>query len=613
MHAELFTRNASSTRLFLALMFWFSCLILLLPGSLLGQERQIVTSEIAVSSSEATLRVAFADNGDLLIAFRDGAISVDGEPIGTFERGDALDVSWRALLGQAVAADGAVLSELLQSWEPPEDEGGEAARVVDTTLEARLAAQPEPAEEVDPPAPDAPAGIGQLDGAILEQLLGRPDRLRELSGALEGLSMNGVRVHIGESVTIEEDEVVRGSLLVVDADAELRGRVEGNIVVLGGTLNLHEGSSVTGDVRWNDGRVTGHRDVVNGRIRRAEVAEAEGPTVRQQPRERASPSRNPLRYIGRGIAGLFQNLITFAILAVIGFGVIHFGSEKLDVVARTARRSTAKSAAVGFAAAFLFIPVWVLGIIALAITIIGIPVILAWIPLFPLALGLAVIFGYMAVALNIGEWLASQRFEKLPWLRVSNPFMAIVAGIGVLLAPFVVGNVIQMGGPWLRAMQGMFVAVGVIGGVIVLTVGLGAVLISRGGRRRDFAWVNDFDDGPDHGPDIDPMDWTEPSAPPPPPPPPASPGAGPGTRAHGTGARRSGARGTDARGSGAQGDEPTPRDVGTAEDSPTGGAGGGPGSGTAGGGATGSGTGGGTSDDAAKSDPSDANDRERNT
>ncbi|MEX0980090.1 MAG: hypothetical protein WDZ89_03290 [Gemmatimonadota bacterium] len=525
MHAERIAQSSSNGRLFFAVMFWFSCLVLLLPGSLLGQERPIVSSEIAVSGAEATLRIEFADDGELVVAFRDGTVSIDGEAVGSYTRGDALDVAWRSLLGQAIAAEGAALSELLVNWQPPEDATGEAPDVIASTLDARLSAPPEPPAPGPLPAdPAAPDTFRHFDGSVLGQLLVRPERLRELSAVAEGLSFNGIRIHTGESVTIGEDEVVRGTLLVVDGDAEILGRVEGNVVILGGTLDLHEGSTVTGDVRWNDGRVTGARDVVEGRIRRVQPAEAPAAAAaaaREQVRDatRRTRSFNPLLHIGRGIAGLFQNLISFAILALVGFGIIHFAGDRLDVVARTARRSAARSAAVGFAGAFLFLPVWILGMVALAISIIGIPALLAWIPLFPLAVGIAIVFGYMAIALNLGEWLAAQRFEKLPWLRVSNPFMAIIAGLGLLLVPFVVANVIQMGGPWLRAMQGLFAALGGLAGVIAATVGLGAVLLSRGGRRKDFAWVTDFEDDPD----LDPGSWGAPRTPPRPGP--ASPGS----------------------------------------------------------------------------------------
>jgi len=81
--------------------------------------------------------------------------------------------------------------------------------------------------------------------------------------------------------------------------------------------------------------------------------------------------------------------LTFLVLAVLGALIIHFGRERLEIVATTARRAPAQSAMVGLAGVFLLLPVWVLGIVALAVSIIGIPVLLAWVPLFPIAAGIA--------------------------------------------------------------------------------------------------------------------------------------------------------------------------------------------------------------------------------
>ena len=88
--------------------------------------------------------------------------------------------------------------------------------------------------------------------------------------------------------------------------------------------------------------------------------------------------------VGSAIAGLLENLVTFLILAVLGILAVQFQPERLEVIATTARRAPIRSAVVGLAGGFFIAPVWIVGTIALAITIIGIPVLLAWVPLFPI-------------------------------------------------------------------------------------------------------------------------------------------------------------------------------------------------------------------------------------
>ena len=109
-------------------------------------------------------------------------------------------------------------------------------------------------------------------------------------------------------------------------------------------------------------------------------------------------------------------------------GVVAFAPRNLDTVAETARRSPGRAAMVGLAGTFLLIPVWVLGMVALAVSIVGIPVMIAWLPLFPLAAVAAAMLGYLAVARNVGEWLADSGYRYTDWIRKSNPVYTVFGG-----------------------------------------------------------------------------------------------------------------------------------------------------------------------------------------
>ncbi len=117
----------------------------------------------------------------------------------------------------------------------------------------------------------------------------------------------------------------------------------------------------------------------------------------------ANPFVSVIGNVGTAIAGLLENLVTFLILAILGVLAVHFQGERLEVVATTARRAPVRAAVVGLAGGFFLVPIWIVGMIALAITIIGIPVLLAWVPLFPIAAGLAVLLGFLAVASERGR------------------------------------------------------------------------------------------------------------------------------------------------------------------------------------------------------------------
>jgi hypothetical protein len=192
----------------------------------------------------------------------------------------------------------------------------------------------------------------------------------------------------------------------------------------------------------------------------------------------------PFRHVFRGLTGVAQWAIFYAVVFGIAFATIFFGGRRyIEAVADTARTSTTRSLLVGLAASFLVIPAFILGIIALAISIVGIPVLLAWIPLFPVAVGLAILLGYIGVAHAAGEALAERRFYATDWFQRGNSYYFLMTGLGLLVAPFVAVNVIRMAGPWLGFLGGIFAAIGVVVMWAALSIGLGAVLLTRGGTR----------------------------------------------------------------------------------------------------------------------------------
>src|SRR5690606_20029885 len=128
----------------------------------------------------------------------------------------------------------------------------------------------------------------------------------------------------------------------------------------------------------------------------------------------------PVRRIFRGIADIFSILAIYAVLIGIGFAVVFFGRKYLEGVADTARHATIQSGLVGLAGTFLILPAFILGAIVLTISIVGIPVLIAWLPLFPVAVVLAMLFGYLAVAHAAGEALAERRFNGGELFRRAN-------------------------------------------------------------------------------------------------------------------------------------------------------------------------------------------------
>ncbi|MEO5510546.1 MAG: hypothetical protein ABIV28_03550, partial [Longimicrobiales bacterium] len=192
----------------------------------------------------------------------------------------------------------------------------------------------------------------------------------------------------------------------------------------------------------------------------------------------------PFYSLRRGLADVFSVLVLYVILFALAVAVIAFGGRKyIEGVADTARQMTMRSWLVGLAATFLVIPAFVLGIIALTISIVGIPALLAWVPLFPLAVVLSLALGYLAVAHAAGESLAERRFYVNDWFKRGNSYYFIINGLGVLLAMFIAAGVVEMAGPWFGFIRGLLLFLGVVCTWAAFTVGFGAVLVSRAGTR----------------------------------------------------------------------------------------------------------------------------------
>lgn len=493
----------------------------------MAQERDVVFNQVTVSSQEAGISLEFADGSTLSAVLRDGRVLVDGEEVGRFSAGDALERSWRGLLGQAVAADNGEIADLLQGWTPPEDLSDEGVRSAQA-LAGRIASSFLQAPSAG--APTFPALSPEEERELLQGLVQRPERLGELTRALEGRTPGSISVRMGETVRVDGDEEVDGSLLLVDAQLFLDGRVRGDVILLGGEVELGDNARVDGDLRWTDARISGDRSAVRGRIQevttvtprteaelRAELESTLRDSLREAIRADLEPrvsrragrdaTRSVLRNFTRGLGGLVQTALTFVLLVGVGLATLYFFPRHFETVARTAHNATGRSALVGLAGLVLAFPAWILGIVILAVTVIGIPVMLLWLPAFPLAFGVAMILGYLAVGWNVGKWVSRRQFQGLEGFDTSRPAAQIGTGMAVLLGAFALAHIFRMAGPILGIFHGLLTAVGVVLSMVAVVVGLGAVILSRAGRDRVYAgsgWYPGAEDDP-FGPEPDPF------------------------------------------------------------------------------------------------------------
>lgn len=485
---------------------------------LLAQEGpSIASSSMTVGSDATVLSFQMTDGTEHSVELREGTVRFDGRELGAYEPGGALERSWRGLLSRGLSGGSMSLdAAALRDWSPPaslEGAAAETADALDRALESLLS-PPEPAagpgagtdtgEAVTMTGPEGnqlSIAPGELSFETLVSHLEELDRSLSRLGedAAEAGENLGLIVH--DDYAVERGRRVAGNLALLDGELRLGGRVDGDVLVLDGTLVLEPSARVEGDVlqvggsvRREGGRVAGEFlsvkpvDVPSVDRARSEIdeARAEIEEARERAREirdryRPGPFERVVDNVGRSIGGVLGVFGTFLVLGLIGALLVYFLQPQLEVVADTARHSFGRSFGVGFMGIILAGPL----ALVLTIGVITIPLLLVYVP----ALMLAALGGYLAIGHATGEVLAAQRFryEWLERLRRSNSYYYVLSGLAALLAPFALAEALHLFGGWMGFLRGLISFAAWVVTLVAVTVGFGAALLSRGGRRTEFA------------------------------------------------------------------------------------------------------------------------------
>ena len=489
----------------------------LAAAPLAAQEPEIVGSSMTVSPTRAALEMELSDGTTHTVAFEDGTVTVDGEAVGSYEPDGALARSWRQLLAGSMDEDAGFRLEAarLREWSPPS--GGAPASTVEgltAALDRLLGAEADPtpvADTGEAVSMTSPAGeqLSIAPGRLsVDQLVDELSRLRsslDLLGEDARSAAEDLALVVHDDYAIAEGQLVDGNLALLDGRLRLGGEVAGDALVLDGTLVLDPGGRVGGDVFQVGGEVERAGGRVAGEFLSIEPvassaaaeARAEAEEARKQAdrieREVRDRVRDAMRRhdpglfgsIGRNVGRAFGGVIGVAgaliVLGLIGAGVVYFLRPQLEVVADTTRHSLGRSFGVGLAGQILFFPVLLVLVVAVITWLI--------IPFYLAATAAALIAGYLAVAHTTGEVLARQRFryEWMERLRRSNSYYYVLSGLAALLLPFALAEALHLFGGWLGFLRG---TLGFVASVITwaaLTAGFGAVLLSRGGQRTEFA------------------------------------------------------------------------------------------------------------------------------
>ena len=274
-----------------------------------------------------------------------------------------------------------------------------------------------------------------------------------------GEVINGSLIAFGCEITIEAGAIIRGDLVAFGSDIVMDGTVERSLVAIGSQLEIGETALVEGDLvgpgtdwqRAPGAQING--DTITNELR-VDLPEYNiDPTLDFQEFTPAIPDRHWVEDgVRQGMSSVLWMMFQAFAISTLALLVVLFWPKATRRMADTLVDEPLASGGFGLLG-LIILPIVILFSV---ITLVG-PFILA------LAAGIALLFGWIAVGLEVGRRL-TEAF-KVDW----EP--SIQAWLGTFALGLVVG------------ILGFVDCIGFIAGMLVAALGFGAVLLTRFGNQ----------------------------------------------------------------------------------------------------------------------------------
>ena len=285
---------------------------------------------------------------------------------------------------------------------------------------------------------------------------------------------SGDRVRIFGDVVVNEGEELSGQVVAVLGSVQINGEVGDQVVAVLGSVDLGPRAVVHGDV------VT-----VGGRLRRAPGSQINGAVTEVSLGDVGTRINVPwldgwgpvYMFGGFGsVARLVGTTFRLVLLALVGCLAFVGARRAVEGSAQRVADDPVKTTLVGLIAWVLFVPLFVMTAIVLAISFVGIPL-LVLLPFAVVALLVMAVVGFSGTAYAIGQW-ARRRFG---FATVSG-FADICLGILIILLPLLLGRLVALGGWTFSPVVFVLVATGLGVEFLAWASGFGAVLTNTFSR-----------------------------------------------------------------------------------------------------------------------------------
>ena len=269
-------------------------------------------------------------------------------------------------------------------------------------------------------------------------------------------------IRFGDEVTVGRNERVEGDVVVFGDSADIDGEVTGDVTVFGDELRLGPDAIVRGDV-----------NAIGGNLDREDGAQVMG-EVNEVGRGRGQINDawfgdQVFGGVWSRVWGVGATVFRLTVLILVALIIAAFGRNAVERIGARTAATPVRSGLIGLAGQILFLPVLVLTVIVLAVSIVGIPLLIL-VPFAILLLMLVALIGFVAVAYQVGGRLIG----KFGW-NTTSVYTAVTIGVVAIGVMTLLGKLAGLA-------IGFFVGVPLTGigyllEYVAWTVGFGAALL----------------------------------------------------------------------------------------------------------------------------------------
>ena len=293
----------------------------------------------------------------------------------------------------------------------------------------------------------------------------RPSRPYRRSG--------GDRIRIFGDVVVQEGEEVTGEVVAVLGSVRIDGEVSREVVAVLGSIELGPRAVVHGDVVSVGGRL--RRDPgaqVGGSV--TEVSLGDFGTTIDIP---WAPGWGPFHFGGFGpVTRLFGTTFRLVLLALLACIALVVARRAVEGSAQRVTDEPVRATLVGLVAWALIVPVFMLVGMVLAISVVGIPLLIL-LPFALLFLMLMALVGFSGTAAAVGQW-TRRRFG----MANVSAFADLCLGILIILLPVLIARVVAFAGWTVSPLVFLLVTIGLAVEFLAWSSGFGAILTNAFSR-----------------------------------------------------------------------------------------------------------------------------------